>query len=388
MCTKSVSTPTITMRKKQVSFFERVRIREIRVDDWSETDDDEFLDPEFEYQMDLEQDLGDYQEALVTEGRHSLTYSRKGKGKSNNKHKISSSTGNHILDFSGKIYSSSFHDPQTDRIPSKFLLLPSLKADRWKSQTTPSLNEAEGPEAEGDRPPHMCGSGSQFDSMEFHKEKLSRIKEDCPFTSVPSLPCRTSSTESLTRMVSKPLLPPSGSSSDSLRNWKRITSAPSLMRRKSKSKNNSAPSIAESRNATFGSPTPSKNNRPPLLPTRWNSRKNIFLMTSSDKHLSNKSMGRFSDSSFSSHTAPESEDEYQEQQQHLPPPPPPPTIPESPKNRRNLLQRGMGSLRSLTKKSPKTSSRKTGMMKGRNDMPPVRPTRLSSVRNFDVTDGS
>lgn len=384
MCTNSASSPA-SMRKRKVTFFDRVRIREIQVqcsNEWSDTDDDELLDSDFEYQTDLVRDLGDYDEALNTEPKKSMSAKYSSKSRSN--------SSKHTLDWSGKIYSSAAHnDFQVDRIDSKFLLLPSLKADRWKS-SSPSITQRK--RIPQYQQPELSLSKSDLsdDSIDFN-DRLHRIKEEGRYFQKGTISApmrRPSSTESLNRTISKQ----SGSRGSSS-NWKRITSAPTLMRRKGKGSKN-RPTLAESRNATFGSS--STNTRPPLLPTRWNSRKNIFLLERVNENSEKrKNLNRLSDISDSSHTTATSStsttnnpdcddykddsDEFGEREvsEKIPP-----VAVESPKtNRRNLLQRSMGSLRSLASKSPKSRSKK-----GRNDMPPKRPIRLSSVRTLQIED--
>lgn len=383
MCTNSASSPA-SMRKRKVTFFDRVRIREIQVqcsNEWSDTDDDELLDS---YQTDLVQDLGDYDEALNTEPKKSMSAKYSSKSRSN--------SSKHTLDWSGKIYSSAAYNDfqQTNRIDSKFLLLPSLKADRWESNST-SITQQNGLPQHEQPNLYLSKSDSSDDSTDFN-DRLHRINEEGRYfqNGTISAPMRRpSSTESLNRTLSKQ----SGSRGSSS-NWKRIASAPTLMRRKGKGSKN-RPTLAESRNATFGNST--TNTRPPLLPTRWNSRKNIFLRERiNENNEKKKNLNRLSDISDSSHTTatsstsntnnPDSDDykddsdEFGEKtvsEKILP------VAMESPKtNRRNLLQRSMGSLRSLTSKSPKARSSK----KGRNDMPPRRPIRLSSVRTLQIED--
>ena len=385
MCTNSASSPPST-RKRKVTFFDRVRIREIQVicsDEWSGTDDEDILDSEYDYQTDLVRDLGDYDEALNTEPRKtSMSAKYSSKSRANN--------GRKTLDWSGKIYSSTQTDFQTERIDSKFLLLPSLKADRWKSSAPCAIQRRRLiPLDEEDQ---SISKSVSNDSADFN-ERLTRIQtarnEGKYFRkgSHLDLPMRRpSSTESLTRSIGRP---PLSSSSGSNSNWKRITSAPTLIRRKKGSKNR--PSLAESRNATFGSP---KNNRPPLLPTRWGSRRNVFLLDRvNENNKKKKNLNRLSDISDSSHTTatsstsasnnPDCDDNIDDSDEFGVQEPSPNQLPmtlESPKtNRRTLLQRSMGSLRKLTDKSPLSRSRK-----GRNDMPPKRPIRLSSVRTLQI----
>jgi len=449
--------------KKQVSFFDRVRIREIPLlsydDEWSDDtscDEDEYhdVDSEFEYQTDLERDSGEYHKALLPnnelEQRSSLS--------------LKYSSNNHIVDFSGKIYSSSSSsshhnstfrplDPQlikTDRWKS-------TKANRWKSTTSPKSGEP--PHAQDDQPtsplklppssPSKTSSKTRSAgscSIDFHKRLGRKKKEGHYFQPPPSpqnksyLPVssqrRTSSTESLTRWD----INSSNRGSTPGKYWEKTTSAPSLRRlRFNKSKNNVVPdnninnlSLYGSRNATFGNTdsnntSNSSNNRPPMLPSRCKTN-NIFLnkinnssnSSSSTSVKSNKKVYNFNsivDSSSSNHTSsiddttstsatttaisttPEKvfdiddDDHYVSDTESSAPEndrddndnsPLVTTVPESPSgstNRRSLLSRGFGSLRSLTSMSP--LSRKH---KGRNDLPPKRPIRLLSVRKLLIED--
>jgi hypothetical protein len=413
------------MGKKQVSFFDRVRIREIPLlsydDEWS----CDFHDSEFEYQMDLERDFGDYHEALIPEEieRGSLCGMH--------------SSNNHIVDFSGKIYnSSSSHnnfrplDPQlmkSDRWKS-------TKADRWKSTTSPKSDEPQ------DQPTTIPSSSSSSSlsnsetkrstrtrsagscSIDFHK-RMGRIKEEDHYfqhheTYLPVPQRRTSSTESLTRWGSGNNINSSSSSSNPSKYWKKTSSAsaPSLRRLKLNRSRNNAPNnnlyLAGSRNATFGisnNNSDYSNNRPPILPTR---RKNNIFLSSTTKINSNSvnnnkivkkenSFTSIFDSSTSSHTSANTSDndevidddenkdnydsdnessaspEKDKQQDGL-------LVPESPSgstNRRSLLSRGFGSLRSLRSMSP------LSRRKGRNDdLPPKRPIRTSSMRKLLIED--
>jgi len=438
--------------KKQVSFFDRVRIREIPLlsydDEWSDDtscDEDEYhdVDSEFEYQTDLERDSGEYHKALLPnnelEQRSSLS--------------LKYSSNNHIVDFSGKIYSStsssSHHNSmKTDRWKS-------TKANRWKSTTSPKSGEP--PHAQDDQPtsplklppssPSKTSSRTRSAgscSIDFHKRLGRKKKEGHYFQPPPSpqnksyLPVssqrRTSSTESLTRLG----INSSNRGSTPGKYWKKTTSAPSLRRlRFNKSNNNVVPdnnnnlALSGSRNATFGNTNSnttsnSSNNRPPMLPSRRKTN-NIFLNkinnssnSSSSSVKSNKKVYNFNsivDSSSSNHTSsiddttstsatttaisttPEKvfdiddDDHYVSDTESSAPEndrddndnsPLVTTVPESPSgstNRRSLLSRGFGSLRSLTSMSP--LSRKH---KGRNDLPPKRPIRLLSVRKLLIED--
>jgi hypothetical protein len=419
------------MRKKSVSFFEQVRIREINICD------DQLLE---EYHEDLVKDYGDYNDKSLNnaERRRSLL------GKS--------------VDFSGTIYSSSTYDAQTDRYPSKLLLLPSLKADRWQSTSTGKIS------LEADE----CKDQPENDS----RERPRRKQEDDPClkdSSMPAVPIRVSSNEELTtkamshssktRSSGLPPLPiPNSSFSPSLR--RKITSAPSLARLKRRSKK-SYLSVSESRNATFGNNSYSYKNKPPSLPTRWNSLLDRVNSKSSSNSNNNNEITRHSMESCSSNTSAttlmsvdsnpsvdnlgivttpslDSDRDYKSEEFSLSTI----EIAESPRsrNRRSLLQRGFGSFRSLTStnspnpnndksfsslpereyrseefspssmkatmesipESPSSGNRRNLLQRGfgslrsltikpmsrysRNDLPPVRPIRTTSVRVLELDD--
>jgi len=434
MCTKTSSaSPVNTMRKKSVSFFEQVRIREINF-----CDDES---PE-EYHEDLVKDYGDYHDKSLNnaERRRSLL------GKS--------------VDFSGTIYSSSTYDAQTDRYPSKLLLLPSLKADdRWQSTSTGKKSLE----------PDECKDQPENDS----RERPRRKQEDGPCfkdSSMPAVPIRVSSNEELTtramshssrtRSSGLPPLPvPNSSFSPSLR--RKITSAPSLARLKRRSKK-AYLTVSESRNATFGNNSYKNKNKPPSLPTRWNCLLDRVNSKSSSNSSSSDEINRHSMESCSSNTSAttlmsvdsnssvdnlgivttpslDSDRGYKSEEFNLSTI----EIPESPssRNRRNLLQRGFGSFRSLKStnspnpnndksfssfpereyrseefsppsmkgsmasipESPSSGSNRRNLLKlgfgslrsltikpmsryGRNDLPPVRPIRTSSVRVLQLDD--
>lgn len=337
-------------------------------------EDDDIFGSECDYQTDLEQDLGDYHEDLIVEPKGSQCGRYSSKIKNNKSRKT--------LDFTGQIYSSSIQNElPADRINPKFLPLPTLKNDRW--------NSAEQKRRLQHEPQIHQFRSETIDSIEFTQERLNRVRESSPYYKKgsrsssriydePSQPFRrTSSTESMNRPISK-----SSSSSGSSSNWKRITSAPALMRRKAKG----SKSLADSRNATFGS-------RPPLLQTRWGgSRRNIFPLDRVDEKSKKLTrLSNISDSSHTSATSPEtdiegdSDNEFSSELHEAP------FVKEvneskdkvlvSSKNRRSLLKRGMGSLRSLTTMSPLTTRKK-----GLSDMPPKRPIRLSSVKKLQIED--
>lgn len=480
----SASPPIINMgNKKQVHFFERVRIREIRKppsEEFSLSDDSYGnIDShsECEYHMDLEgdTDFGDYHQTSLTEGRRILT----GKHSSNN----------HIVDFSGKVYASSHHD-------SKFMLLPKMDR-RWQSfssSTSPSLsNRAESDNGDDENdidddelPVQPLSSSSLNSEMKGARSvllspgsNLGKIQEDDGShyfrphpSSVPAPPRRITSSESLAKFrASLPPLPEI-CSNDSMRSRRKVTSAPALNRFRFRSRKSTV-SIAESRNATFGSSTSTSNNKPPSLPSRSqklmdringssssdkrnviarssdkryavarsinsNSNSNIIIdtstssrdtcATSSSEDLTDipdddiKSEDETEEFSFPLHGITQSEEfcttptrRTRRRQKNFqkrgtgrggnsPRNSPPHAhahktlgplsedfsiqqretqseefFPSSPStNRRSLLQRGMGSLRSLTK-SPRSRRRK-------NDLPPVRPRRISSVRHLQIDD--
>jgi len=463
--------------KKQVHFFERVRIREIRKQPSEEfsLSDDSYGNTECDYHMDLEgdSDFGDYHQTSLTEGRRILT----GKHSSNN----------HIVDFSGKVYASSHHDPQRERpqFPSKFMLLPKMDR-RWQSSsssTSPSLStraESDNGDDENDELPVQPLSSSSLNSemkgarsiLLSPNSNLERIQEKGgrhyfrPHpSSVPAPPRRITSSESLAKFRSSLPPLPEVHSNDSMRSRRKVTSAPSLNRFRFRSRKSTV-SIAESRNATFGSST--SNNKPPSLPSRSkklldringsssSDRRNVIARSSDKRYVVARSISSNSsiiiDSSTSSRDTcatsssedltdiPDddinSEDETEEfsfplhgvtQSEEFCTTPTRRTrrlqknfqkrgtgtggisprdspvrthvhtlgplsedfsihqretqseefFSSSPStNRRSLLQRGMGSLRSLTK-SPRSRRRK-------NDLPPVRPRRISSVRHLQL----
>jgi len=236
------------MRKKRVSFFEQVRIREIRVlgnsrsDECSKSDnhnDNHLLDSDgLEYHTELQRDdhggFSEYHEKLFSEG-----------GRQNG--------------FRGK----------SERIPSKFLLLPTHKTERWQSTTSPQ----DQPPASPSSKLNSCSSGSTN-----LQRSLSRIEEDGDSSYMPSTPRRTSSSEALGRCqyTDTPPLPPRKGDSpcDSLRNKKRTTSAPSLIRRsRLRDRNVANIPLADSGNSTFdcGNSTHTNNNsmnKSPQLPSR------------------------------------------------------------------------------------------------------------------------
>ena len=199
MCVNTTSSPSTMNKKKKVSFFDRVKIREIKVigyDDWSELDeDDDIYDSDCDYQTDLEQDLGDYHEDLNVEPRRSQCAKYSSKSRNN--------TSRKTLDFTGQIYSSSIQSElPVNRINPKFLPLPSPTTDRWNSAST----------KERQRPEHEQQlyqfRSETMDSMEFTQERLSRIREDSPYYKKGSSQSynglsqpvrRTSSTESMVR---------------------------------------------------------------------------------------------------------------------------------------------------------------------------------------------
>ncbi len=396
MCVNTTSSPSNMNKKKKVSFFDHVKIREIKVigyEDWSEPDeDDDIYGSECDYQTDLEQDLGDYHEDLNSEPRRSQCGKYSSKSKNNKSRKT--------LDFSGQIYSSSIQSElPANRINPKFLPLPTPRTDRWNSASSFS------PSKERSTPQHEQQlyqfRSETIDSMEFTEERLNRLREDSPYYKkgthlpsksyvVPSQPVRrTSSTESMVRSLPK-------SSSGTSSNWKRITSAPALMRRKTKGSKN-RPTSADSRNATFGT-------KPPLLPTRWGSRRNMFLLEDrvNEKNKNLIRLSNVSDSSRTSATSSastinnydldiedDSDNEFSSELHETRPfvkevqqkESSTDKVLKSPKNRRSLLKRGMGSLRSLTTMSPLTRKKCLS-----SDMPPKRPIRLSSVKHLQIED--
>jgi len=148
------------MREKRVSFFERVKIREIRPpynssDEFSLRSDDELDYSELEYHMALEKGCGDGGDIDSNEIMLSASFQPSNSLGT----RYSTFSNKHIVDFSGKVYTSAsstssrrFQRRQT--IPSKLLLLP--KMDRWQSQSqsqspsmhrrSSSIDDTKGPE--------------------------------------------------------------------------------------------------------------------------------------------------------------------------------------------------------------------------------------------------